>query len=193
MLKLKWGKKNTHTEFENLIQPYLEGLYRLAYRFSGNQHDAEDLIQDLLLKLYPRFSELTSIENPRSWMSRVLYNLFIDKQRQLSRTPAIASEQDPDLQPLEHQNWLSKPEDDLNNLLIQKHISKAMNSLNADQRSLIVLHDIEEFTLPELSAMLDTPVGTLKSRIHRARAKLREKLSKKTEPSEYEQRLSSNR
>jgi RNA polymerase sigma-70 factor (ECF subfamily) len=181
-----WGKGKSvkslskHTCFEAIVRPHITSLYQLAYRFCGNQADAEDLIQDLLLKLYPKCEELEKIENKKSWMSRVLYHLYIDKIRQNSRRPDIVHDLDPDTVSDSVHIDNTTPEAELNNSLIQKEINHAMQSLNADQKALVVLHDMEEYTLPELSKMLDTPIGTLKSRLHRARASLRETLQKRT-------------
>jgi len=183
---MDWGKSSNvkslskHDRFESIVRPHINALYQTAYRFCGNQADAEDLIQDLLLKLYPKYDEMLKIENLKSWMSRVLYHLYIDTIRQNDRRPDISTEIDPDTVLDELHTNGSSPETELSNLLIQKDIYSAMQNLNANQKALVVLHDIEEYTLPELSKMLDTPVGTLKSRLHRARASLRETLQKRT-------------
>jgi len=183
---MMWGKnKNVksiskHDRFESIVRPHINSLYQIAYRFCGNQADSEDLIQDLLLKLYPKYDEMVKIENIKPWMSRVLYHLYIDKIRQNDRRPDIAAEIDPDTVQDDFNNNLATPESELGNSLIQKNIYQAMQKLKTDQKALVVLHDIEEYTLPELSTMLDTPVGTLKSRLHRARASLRQSLQKNT-------------
>ncbi|MFV2060236.1 MAG: RNA polymerase sigma factor [Gammaproteobacteria bacterium] len=182
---MDWGKNSNvkshskHDRFESVVRPHINALYQTAYRFCGNQADAEDLIQDLLLKLYPKYDEMLKIENLKSWMSRVLYHLYIDTIRQNDRRPDISAEIDPDTVLDELNTNGSSPEIELSNLLIQKDIYSAMQNLNANQKALVVLHDIEEYTLPELSKMLETPVGTLKSRLHRARASLRETLQKR--------------
>ncbi|MHB8745347.1 MAG: DUF423 domain-containing protein [Gammaproteobacteria bacterium] len=76
-----FGKKSHAVQFENLLRPHLEHLYRVAYRFAGNVCDAEDLVQDLLVKLYPKLSELTAVEQLRPWLARALYYHAIDKRR----------------------------------------------------------------------------------------------------------------
>ncbi len=183
---MNWGRKENvksiskHTRFEAIVRPHVKALYQIAYRFCGNKADSEDLIQDLLLKLYPKYDELVKIENLKPWMSRVLYHLYIDKIRQNDRRPDVVMDVDPDTVLSELNNRVSSPESELDNSLIQKEINDAMQLLNADQKALVVLHDMEQYTLPELSIMLDTPVGTLKSRLHRARASLRETLLKRS-------------
>ena len=81
------------------MQPHLEAMYRFAYRLAGQQQDAEDLVQDVVLKLYPRLSELESVEQLRPWLNRVLYRHFIDcllytspspRDKRQSRMPSSA-------------------------------------------------------------------------------------------------------
>jgi RNA polymerase sigma-70 factor (ECF subfamily) len=168
--------------FEALLAPHIEHLYRLAWRFCGNRADAEDLVQDLLVKLYARRAELTGMDYLRPWLVRTLYNLFIDSVRRAGRNPLTGAGGEDALRDLE-----VVPERDAEDLLLQQRLQQALLELNPDQRSLIALHDIEDYTLPELEQLLDTPIGTLKSRLHRARARLRELLA--MEPSEPRQRL----
>lgn len=165
-----------------MLAPHIEHLYRLAYRFTGNRPDAEDLVQDLLVKLYPRRAELAGIEHLQPWLVRALYNLFIDTVRRAGRNPLAAASGDDALPGLEDVPQRA-PED----LLLQQQLERALLELNPDQRSLIVLHDIEDYTLQELEQLMDTPIGTLKSRLHRARARLRGRLA--MEPSAARERL----
>jgi RNA polymerase sigma-70 factor (ECF subfamily) len=168
--------------FEAVLAPHIEHLYRLAYRFTGNRADAEDLVQDLLVKLYPRRAELAAIDYLQPWLVRALYNLFIDSVRRAGRSPLTDASGDEVLPALE-----DVPARDPEDPLLQQRLQQALLALNADQRSLIVLHDIEDYTLQELEQLLDAPVGTLKSRLHRARARLRGLLA--MEPSGARQRL----
>ena len=71
--------------FERLVQPHLDRLYRLAWRLAGSKAEAEDLFQELLLKAYGKIDELAQIEQPAPWLCRVMYNLFIDRQRRFTR------------------------------------------------------------------------------------------------------------
>src|SRR5258708_14368480 len=77
------------SNFEKLLRPQVEYLYRLAWRFTGSVADAEDLVQDVLLKLYPRTRELVNIEQLRPWLARVLYRQYVDLVRQRARSPII--------------------------------------------------------------------------------------------------------
>ena len=73
--------------FEALVRPHLDALFRLAYRLTGNTTNAEDLVQDVLVKIYTRYSEMTRIGNLGGWLARVTYNQFIDDKRSASRSP----------------------------------------------------------------------------------------------------------
>jgi len=170
------ARKNTEVGFEELVAPHIDRLYRLAYRFSGSQHDAEDLVQELLVKLYPRIKELSKIEKLGPWLSKSLYHLFIDQARRATASPvALAEGLGIELEAAACVN--AGPDEHMVRQQRTAKLEKALFNLNYDQRTLIAMHDMEGYTLPELASMLDTPLGTLKSRLHRARAGLREQLS----------------
>jgi RNA polymerase sigma-70 factor (ECF subfamily) len=168
-------RRDAHAQFEQLLQPHLQQLYRLAYRFTGQRDDAEDLLQDLLLKLYPRLDELQSIEKPGPWLARVLYRQYIDRLRSKKRSP---------LQPMDdeqavyevHASDDAQPSDVADTAIKSRLLQAALDQLNEDQRTAIMLHDVEGYSLQELQQILDVSQGTLKSRLSRARAKLRELL-----------------
>ena len=164
------------SKFEELVHPHINYLYRLAFRFCGNQEDAEDLVQDLLIKLYPNRDELEKIEKLRPWMTTSLYRMFIDDYRKKARSPLeliddetafydtmVSDDFAPDMTLAEDQRI--------------NQLQAAFNRLSENHRVLLTLHDIEGYRLVEIETMLGTPVGTLKSRIHRARAKMRGMLS----------------
>lgn len=158
------------TQFEGLLRPHVEFLYRLAWRFSGSVADAEDLVQDLLLKLYPRAAELTAIEQLRPWLARVLYRQYVD----LARRRARSLEEPADLEALE---TAAAPEDGPESRAergeLRARLLAALDGLNAEQRAVVVLHDVEGYSLEELEPILEAPLGTLKSRLHRGRERLR--------------------
>jgi RNA polymerase sigma-70 factor (ECF subfamily) len=159
-------------EFVTLVRPYVEGMYRLAYRFCGSREDAEDLVQDLLLKLYPRVQELRGIDNLQSWLATVLYRQFVDRTRHQNRSPVQLTE-DGVTFPLTMDFAALQPESQILNNEAIDQVQQALLQLNEDQRTLVVLHDVEGYKLTELQQMLDIPIGTLKSRLHRAREQLK--------------------
>lgn len=174
--------------FEQLVQPHLQQLYRLAYRFTGTRYDAEDLVQDILLKLYPRLKEMQDIERLGPWLARVLYRHFIDKYRSKKRSPlhlvgedqSIINEQ-PDETP--------GPAGEFDLSTLQHRLQYSLEQLNEDQRVLVILHDVEGYTLNEIHTMYDVSIGTLKSRLNRARTRLRG-LLKNMEPLIADKRVS---
>ncbi len=169
-------------DFEALVRPHLKPLYRIAYRMTGRHEDAEDLIQELLTKLYPRRHELIEVERLRPWMVRVMYRLFIDNRRRQSRSPVhLSIDNNPavidsiDNLPAEH----GDPETNIEEATRIRQLLLAVEQLSEDHRSVLSLHDIEGYTLEEMQIILDCPIGTLKSRLHRARARLRALLDEK--------------
>lgn len=175
---VKFWSRATDNEnrFEDLIGPHIEHLYRLSYRFTGSREDAEDLVQDLLVKLYPKHDEMATIEKLRPWLARVLYRQFIDRTRQAGRS--VLSTVEDSESPDDHADSRAGTEALVEGVLTQERLLDSFAQLNEDQRALLALHDIEGYTLAELTAMLDTPIGTLKSRLNRARNKLKAHFSR---------------
>lgn len=164
------------SEFEDLLRPHVEFLYRLAWRFTGSAADAEDLVQDVLIKLFPRTRELSAVEQLRPWLARVLYRQYVDSTRRRARSPVTqqATETEGDEDPLDgFAGAEDSPEEQAERGQLHERILHALARLNPEQRAVVTLHDIEGYSLAELETTLDTPVGTLKSRLHRARRHLR--------------------
>ena len=158
------------------MRPQVEYLYRLAWRFTGSVADAEDLVQDVLLKLYPRTQELLEIERLRPWLTRVLYRQFVDSVRQQARSPIVAlvtgaEGEDNPLDALP--SMKDGPEEHAERSGWRRLILAALEQLNSEQRAVVTMHDVEGYSLEELETILETPLGTLKSRLHRARQRLR--------------------
>jgi RNA polymerase sigma-70 factor (ECF subfamily) len=161
--------------FEQIIRPHIETLYRFAYRLCNSRDDAEELVQLLLIRLFPKLQQLESIEKLSPWLCRGLHNLYIDSYRSVMRQSTLFDfESDGDnvvsdqVTPFEH---VSGKE-------LMTRIDAALNQLNDDQRILVLLHDSEGYTLNELTDILQVPLGTLKSRLNRARTNLKKLLSR---------------
>ena len=172
--------------FEDLVRPQVEYLYRLAWRFTGNVTDAEDLLQDVLIKVYPKTREMLAIQKLRPWLAKVLYHQYVDSVRQRKRSPVLElvsgseGEEDPlDKIPTTREG----PEQEAERAGQRDRILAAVRQLNPEQRALIAMHDVEGYSLEELERILETPIGTLKSRLHRARARLRALLPMEPFPS----------
>ena len=164
--------------FDQLLRPHMERLYRLAFRLAGNKAEAEDLFQDVLTKAYVRLDDLVDIEQPGSWLSRIMYNHFIDNRRKFARQRLVMVEEGGlPAKSIESLPGGTGPEQDAereDNIL---RLEAALAELSDDHRLLILLHDTEGYKLEEIQSLTGQPLGTIKSRLHRARARLRELLA----------------
>jgi RNA polymerase sigma-70 factor (ECF subfamily) len=164
--------------FEQLLRPHMDRLYRLAFRLAGNKAEAEDLFQDVLTKFYVRLDDLAEIDEPGPWLSRVMYNHFIDNRRRYSRQRLVIVEESrlPG-DSIESLPGGSNPELDAENADNIMRLEAALAQLSDDHRRLVLLHDTEGYKLSEIQDLTGDPIGTIKSRLHRARAHLRELLA----------------
>ena len=171
IVKLFKSRNQTGDRFEQLVSPYINTLYSFAFRLCQSADDAEELVQLLLTRLFPKLEELERVESLRPWLTRSLYNLYVDSYRKQQRTLAIIS---PEEMP---ENIISNDKTPYENIELshnQQVITAAMQQLNEEQRLVMLLHDAEGYTLVELAGILQTPIGTLKSRLHRGRNLVRE-------------------
>jgi RNA polymerase sigma factor (sigma-70 family) len=164
--------------FDQLLRPHMDRLYRLAFRLAGNKAEAEDLFQDVLTKIYVRLDDLADIEQPGSWLSRIMYNHFIDNRRKFARQRLVMVEEGG----LPGSSIESLPGDENPEREAERgdtilRLQAALAELSDDHRLLILLHDTEGYKLEEIQSLIDIPIGTIKSRLHRARARLRELLA----------------
>lgn len=164
--------------FERLVRPHFDRLYRLAWRLAGSKSEAEDLFQELLIKAYGKIDDLASIEQPGPWLCRVMYNLFIDEQRRFTRHRMRIVDEG-QLGPEGIENSAGTDDPVANNEQIQQilRLENALAQLSDEHRIVVLLHDTEGYKLTEIQELTGTPVGTIKSRLHRARARLREILT----------------
>jgi RNA polymerase sigma factor (sigma-70 family) len=169
-------------EFERLLREHIPALYRSAYRWTGTVDRAEDLVQELLLRLYPRLPELRGLDRIRPWALRVMYRIFVDQVRRERSSPVqFHLDSSPNDDGAEEEDapadGAAEPPELVEQQLTQERILQVWMRLGEEHRVVLSMHDIEDYTLPELAEMLDLPLGTLKSRLHRARARLRELLA----------------
>lgn len=179
--------------FDRLVQPHLRGLYRFALRLTGNPADAEDLVQEVMLKLFPRTHELEEVADLRPWMNRVLYRQFVDDTRRRSRrhedslTDVLAGG-DPGEFLDRFAGGILGPMAEMNEGQVSDCIRAALDGLSPDQRTLVILHDMEGWGQADIAEVLDVAQGTIKSRLHRCRQQLRKKLLDAMEPFERSSR-----
>jgi RNA polymerase sigma-70 factor (ECF subfamily) len=164
-------------EFEHLLREHVPALYRAAYRWTGAVDRAEDLVQELLVRLYPKLDELRALDRVRPWALRVMYRIFVDQMRRERSSPVQFGGDPPDDGDEEEGQDLidpsAGPAELLEQELTQQRVLAAWDRLGEEHRVVLSMHDIEDYSLPELAQIMDVPVGTLKSRLHRARAKLK--------------------
>jgi RNA polymerase sigma-70 factor (ECF subfamily) len=174
--------RHRDAQFEALVRPHVDHLYRLAFRFTGSREEAEDLVQDLLVKMLPRTEELAAVEQLRPWLTRVLYRMFVDRHRKRVRSPLQLLSDGGEEAEGDFLDGLPgdtpSAEAEAGARFDQDRLQRALSRLSDEHRAVVALHDMEGYTLPELETLLEVPTGTLKSRLHRARARLRELLKK---------------
>jgi RNA polymerase sigma-70 factor (ECF subfamily) len=163
--------------FERILRPHFDRLYRLAWRLTGGKAEAEDLFQELLIKAFQKLDDLLAIDEPGSWLSRVMYNLFIDEQRRFARRRLHMVEEGQ--LPGEGLQGLAGSDSDnpaTGNERLERlaRLDAALRQLSEEHRIVVLLHDTEGYKLTEIEELTGVPVGTVKSRLHRARSRLRE-------------------
>jgi RNA polymerase sigma-70 factor (ECF subfamily) len=169
------GTSEHNIAFERLVRPHFDRLYRLAWRLTGARAEAEDLFQELLVKAFTKLDDLVEIDEPGSWLCKIMYNLFIDERRRFARRRLHMVEES--ALPGEGLAGLPATDDpayDHARAEKLRRLDRALAQLSDDHRIVVLLHDTEGYKLAEIQELTGAPVGTVKSRLHRARARLRE-------------------
>lgn len=167
-------------EFDREVLQYLNSLYGYALHLSHNTEDAADLVQDTYARAFRSFKQYSLGTNAKAWLFAILRNTFLNQRRAERRRPSEI-----------HCDWIDElPAEDISetarrgpdpyrsflNNLMREDISKALIELPEDFRSAVVLCDVEGFSYSEIAGILNVPVGTVRSRIHRGRSRLRKRL-----------------
>lgn len=164
--------------FERIVRPHFDRLYRLAWRLAGARAEADDLFQEVLIKAFGKLDQLLRIEEPGSWLSRMMYNLFVDRHRRFARQRLVMVEEgqlsDEGVQGFAGDD---NPEHDSQRLEQIEALDQALSQLSEEHRIVVLLHDTDGYKLEEIQELVGIPVGTVKSRLHRARARLRQLLT----------------
>ena len=168
-------------EFEREALPFLESLYNTALRLSRNRQDAEDLVQETYLRAYRSYDQFTPGTNLKAWMFRILKNAFINEYRKRRATPreedfsliedALESRVD-----RERIAAIPNPEEVALAGSLDEGVQRALDALPPDYRMAIVLADLEGFSYKEIAEILEIPIGTVMSRLHRGRKLLQKRL-----------------
>jgi RNA polymerase sigma-70 factor, ECF subfamily len=167
-------------KFEQAALPHLDAVYTAALRLARNPDDAEDLLQETILRAYRFFHQFTEGTNCRAWLLTILYNNFRNSYRRGTREQPAASNEEFDREvetsSLRSDQARSNPEDLIGNRMIGHQIEAALNAIPADFREALLLVDVQELNYQEVAVVLGVPLGTIKSRVSRGRALMREAL-----------------
>jgi RNA polymerase sigma-70 factor (ECF subfamily) len=168
--------------FADEAMPFMDQLYSTALRMTRNPADAEDLVQETFLKAYRAYERFEAGTNLRAWLFRILTNTYINSYRKKQRRP-----DETELDEVEELFLFRRlagregdlgrsAEDELFSHITSDVVKEAIEELPEQYRMAVLLADVEGFAYKEIAAMLDVPIGTVMSRIHRGRKKLEKRL-----------------
>jgi RNA polymerase sigma-70 factor, ECF subfamily len=175
-------RREIRTEFEQVALVHLDSLYGAAFRLTRNARDAEDLVQDAMLRAYRFWDSFEKDSNCKAWLFRILTNTFINEYQRRKRhrevLDAAAAEQEATDGVLVHQGAVTQrdPEGLLLERSVSDDVARALAALPDDFRMAVVLCDVEGFSYKEIAEIMDCPVGTVMSRLHRGRRLLKQSL-----------------
>jgi RNA polymerase sigma-70 factor, ECF subfamily len=174
-------------EFDGEVLPHLDALYANALRLTHAKADAEDLVQETVLRAFRFFDRFERGTNVKAWLLRIQYNTFVNRYRRSTREREIKDSMllEPtgeDVISREALRALTDPMGTALRPLVSREIDAALSALPEDQRLVVVLADIEELSYKEIAGVLGCPIGTVMSRLHRARRALRKLLLEHASP-----------
>lgn len=179
MSKLTRDEVKKQEDFEKEIIPHLDAMFNFALKLTKDPDEAEDLVQDTVVKAFRFFDSYEMGTNSKAWIFQILKNSFINNYRKQSKQPHRV---DYDEVSSFYESIRAERTDtsDLEDLMyremVDDHVSAALEDLPEDFRTVVLLCDIEEFTYEEAAIMLDVPIGTIRSRLHRGRNLLKTQL-----------------
>jgi RNA polymerase sigma-70 factor (ECF subfamily) len=174
--------------FEDELLPHADALYNFAYHLTYNEEDANDLVQETFMKAFRFINSFDSGTNAKAWLFKILKNGFINEYRRKKKEPNkvdyedIIAYQDADE---ENGGVAFDLREDIFDGMMGDEITIALNRLPIDYKTVILLCDIEGFTYEEIAKIIDIPIGTVRSRLHRARNMLKESLKEYAEKMGY--------
>ena len=174
--KVEVEKQN---EFQNVVMPHKNDLYNYALAIARNSDDAQDLVQETYFKAYKNYHQFEGGTNSKAWMFMILKNTFINNYRKLKREPSkVDYDEIEDI----YENLKSEQSKDNNldldfyNNLFDDDLSSALAKLPEKMKEVFLLCDLEGYSYEEISEIVDIPIGTVRSRLHRARKLLQDEL-----------------
>ena len=163
--------------FEADAGPYLDALYATALRLTRSQVDAEDLVQDTLVRAYRFYDRFEAGTNFKAWLLRIQMNTFVNRYRRNARERRVfdgpmATPVGEGVMSRASMRGLTDPVGDAQRKLIGREIARAFDELSEDARAMVLLADVEELSYKEIAETVGCPIGTVMSRLHRARKQL---------------------
>jgi RNA polymerase sigma-70 factor (ECF subfamily) len=175
----------TRQQFEAVALPHLDAVYTAALRLAGNPDDAKDLLQETILRAFRYFGQFAPDTNCRAWLLTILYNNFRNNLRRSSLHPVTSlADESPERN---EAGWLldgksRNPEEIVAQRWLGRHLEAAIKALPLEFREPMLLVDVQELSYPEVAQVLNIPLGTVKSRVSRARSLLRASLRRTVYP-----------
>ena len=171
--------QNHERIFEEEFYPHADALFNFAYNLTYNEDDASDLVQETYMKAFRFIDKYIEGTNAKAWLFKILKNGFINQYRKKSKRPVkVDFEEIVSYQNEEEGNYSGYIDlrEEIYQSMMGDEVTTAINRLPVDFRAVILLCDIEGFTYEEISKIMDIPIGTVRSRLHRGRNMLKEKL-----------------
>mgnify|MGYP006276065883 CR=1 FL=1 len=173
--------RSAREEFEREALEHLDALYGAAFRLTRSASDAEDLVQDTFVKAYRFHERFEPGTNMKAWLFRILTNTFINKYRRKTRERKVLEGREAEpvgdgVMSRAAMRTLTDPVSEAQRRIISSEIQDALDSLPEDYRVMILLADVEELSYKEIAEIVGCPIGTVMSRLHRARKRMQKQL-----------------
>ena len=187
---------DNHEIFEKELFPHIDALKTFAYHLTYDEDDANDLVQETYMKAHRFIDRYIQGTNAKAWLFKILKNAYINHYRKRSKRPTRVDFEDVvnyhDSDDTAGQGYLDLREELFANMMGDE-VTVAINALPIDFRTVVLLCDIEGFTYEEIAKIIDVPIGTVRSRLFRARNMLKEKLRTYAENLGYKDKRSQNK
>ena len=175
---------STQGEFEALLRPHLDALYRTALRMTGNEAAAEDLVQDAVLRAWRNLHRFESGTNFRAWIFTILTRAYINEYRRDSRAPAVMDFAEVEPAAPDEIPFLTAANVERLGDRVGDEAKRALQKVPPEMRLVFLLATIEDMSYKEIAEVAGIPIGTVMSRLFRARSLLREELAASARPKE---------